>query len=131
MVGLTKNITKNSVVLSWQPPHIPNGIITAYTTFLNTTTVRILRRLETNITMYNVTSRSREITTTVTQVVLTGFYGNVTYSVCVAARTSVGYGPCSRNLVFTTSKFFVIKPDQRGVSFLQQLFCDLKVLEWP
>ena len=105
MTGLTHNITKNSVILTWQPPHTPNGIITAYTTYLNTTTVRIFRRPGTNITMYNVTSQSREITTDETKVVLTGFYENVTYSLCVAARTSVGYGPCTRNLIFTTSKF--------------------------
>ena len=108
VIGLSENITKNSVILTWQPPLTPNGIITAYTTFFNTTTVRVFRRAGTNITMYNVTSRSREITTNVTWVVLTGFYGNVTYSVCVAAGTSVGYGPCSRNLLFTTSKSSVI-----------------------
>ena len=105
MTGLTQNITKNSVIVTWQPPRTPNGIITAYTTYLNATTVRLFRRPGTNVTMYNVTTQSREITTHVMQVVLTGFYGNVTYALCVAARTSVGYGPCSRNLVFTTSKF--------------------------
>ena len=105
MTGLTHNITKNSVILTWQPPHTPNGIITAYTTYLNTTTVRIFRRPGANITMYNVTNESREITTQATKIVLTGFYGNVSYFLCVAARTSVGYGPCSRDLVFKTSKF--------------------------
>ncbi|XP_028396444.1 roundabout homolog 1-like [Dendronephthya gigantea] len=122
VANLIQNITTSSIIVSWQPPRTPNGIITHYTTYLNITTVRMYRRHETNVTMYNVTSQSREITTVVTRVVLNGRYGNVTYSLCVAARTSVGYGPCSPNLAFTTN--FTKKPFSQDERFTSSIVDD-------
>lgn len=102
--NITKNITSGFILLTWMSPDTPNGIITAYTVQYNITVAVTTNVPGTNLTISNVTNQKESIITRVTSVILNGITGNVTYSVCVAARTRVGYGPCSNTVTFTTSK---------------------------
>lgn len=102
---LTYNITKTSVVFTWDPPLVKNGIITGYITYVNYTTT--IRSSENNVTSYNVTRGSWEVATKETRAEFEIVYGNVTYIACVTARTSVGLGSCSNPLTFSTSKILI------------------------
>lgn len=102
--NVTKTIRNDSVLIRWQPPGTPNGIIISYSLHYNVT-VKVIHTIPgTNVTVTNITTQTQTIMTDDTNVILNGIHGNVTYFLCVAASTSIGYGDCSKPIIFVTSK---------------------------
>lgn len=109
--NLTKTIRNESVLIRWHSPGTPNGIITSYALHYNVT-IKVIHTIPgTNVTVTNITTQSQTVTTNDTMVILNGIHGNVTYSLCVTASTSIGYGDCSKPIIFVTSKLICKDPD--------------------
>lgn len=87
-IALMSSSTATTLTLSWGPPDTPNGDITLYTLYVNYL----------NGSM-NVTYTAQSPPFTVPNL---RPYQNV--SVQVSANTSVGEGPRSENVVFTTAE---------------------------
>lgn len=81
--------TATILTLTWGPPDTPNGIITGYTLYVDYN--------NRSTAMYNVNNETRSYALQNLRP-----YQNV--SVQVSARTSVGEGPRSDNVVFTTEE---------------------------
>lgn len=75
------NITDYSVQLMWQPPRLPNGVITHYNIYIDDSQTP----MRTNTNGY----------------LLTGLTQGITVNISVSANTSIGEGPRSPGLIVT------------------------------
>ena len=82
------NATLTEISISWNPPTIPNGIITVY---------EIRYRESTSTSPYNITN------TTNTYYSIAGLIPNTSYTIGVRAYTSIGPGEYT-NESFSTDK---------------------------